>query len=575
MERKQLAGMLAEAALLLELSGANQFKTRAFSNAARTLRGAELAESELTDPDRLRSLKGIGSSLAESIAEAAATGKMAVVEELKAALPPGLAELTRVPGLGAKRARRLYEELDITSLGELAYACQENRLISLSGFGPKTQAKILEGLEFLKRYQDHFLYPDGLRAAQEAIDFLEQAPQTLAVRVVGQLRRRTEIIDQVGLVATATAPSAVLTHFSAYIKGIEMTAEDERAIIIKHPEGPSIRVRATVPKWLGAALVWETGSEAHLEELAELAAGKGLTFNDRGLFDQDGPLPVETEESLYRVLGLAYIPPELREGQGEIRAAIRGELPRLVEPEDLRGLFHVHTTASDGAYSLKEMALRARELGYSYLALSDHSRSAVYAGGLSAEALQAQAEEVALVNRTVAPFRVFHGVESDILTDGSLDYPNEVLDRLDFVIASVHSGFTLSREDQTARLIKAVSHPATTILGHPTGRLLLARKPYEVDLEAVIKACAEHGTALEINANAHRLDTDWRVAKEARLLGVKFALGPDAHNLDGLADIDLGLGIGRKAWLEPRDVLNCLGVEELAGYLAEVKGEPR
>lgn len=575
MDRKNLSRLLEETALCLELAGSNQFKSRAYSNAARTILKAELTDQELTDPKKLTSLKGIGPAIAESIVEAMTTGRIAALEKLKSELPEGLLELVKVPGLGVKKARVLHEKLGLRSLGELAYACHENRLLSLPGFGPKSQAKILEGLEFLKKYQDWFLYPDAASLARSAMDFLNRSEHVLASEAVGLLRLRREIVDQARILVAAQAPGAVLAHFSTWIKGVELEHPAPDRARILHPNGPMIEVEVVAPEIFGAALVRTTGAPEHLEGLAPLAGEKGLELRPEGLFDKGRRLDTPGEESFYAYLGLPVIPPELREGRGEIEAALAGRLPELVRREDLKGLFHVHTTASDGAYSLLEMARAARERGLSYLGVSDHSQSAFYAGGLKEAELARQAEEAAETSARLGNFKVFRGVESDILTDGSLDYPDPVLDRLDFVIASIHSNFNLKREAQTARLVRAVEHPATTILGHPTGRLLLARKSYEFDWEPVIRACADKGVALEINSNPHRLDTDWRIIKGAKEAGVRFVLGPDAHNIDGLDDLDLGLNIARKGWLEAHDLLNALALEPMSEYLKERKeGRP-
>jgi len=575
MDRQKIARLLEEMALCLELSGASKFKSRAYSAAARTILKSELSDGELADPKKLRTLKGIGPSLAEAVEEALGTGRLSSLEELKNSLPQGLSQLVKVPGLGPKRVHRLYTELGVTSLGELAYACHENRLAALAGFGPSVQAKVLEGLSFLKRYQEFFLYPDVWSISLELAEFLRRSDLVLEAVPAGPARRRMEIAERAVVVACSTAPSAVLTHFSSWIKGAEFEPKAPNRAGVLHPSGPWVEVMVACPKLFGLALVWATGSEAHLERLRERARERGLRLTPEGLLEGERSLEVPGEESFYAYLGLDLIPPELREGRGEVEAAARGELPEPLGMEDLKGVFHVHTTASDGANSLAEMAARAREMGLAYLGLSDHSRSAFYAGGLSEEDLLRQAGEVERINARGQGFRVFHGVESDIRADGSLDYPDEVLGRLDFVIASVHGGFNLERTRQTERLIKAVSHPATTILGHPTGRLLLAREAYQVDLEAVIRACAGEGVALEINSNPHRADTDWRVASEARKLGVKFVICPDAHDLEGLGDLEPGLGLARKAWLTKDDLLNCLDPEQMAAYLRAGKDRGR
>ncbi len=571
MDRKNIAHLLEETALCLELSGANQFKVRAYANAARTILKAGLGDGDLADREKLKSLKGIGPAIAESVVEAAVAGRISLLEELKRDLPQGLTELVRVPGLGVKKARLVHEKLGLTSLGELAYACHENRLAGLPGIGLKTQARILEGLEFLKKYQDWFLYPDVSVPAREASRFLADSAHVLAAVPAGGLRRRREIIDRGLIVVASQAPGAVLAHFAGWIKGVELESPAPNRARILHPSGPLIEIEVAPPERFGQALVRATGSEAHLKGLAARAGTVGLELREDGLYEDGKSLDTPGEESFYQYLGLPLIPPELREGRGEIEAAVAGKLPGLVRREDLKGLFHVHTTASDGGYSLLEMARATAEMGLSYLGLSDHSKSAFYAGGLKETDLLKQAGEVAGVNARLKPFRVFQGIESDILSDGSLDYPDEVLNRLDFVIASVHSNFNLDPAAQTARLIRAVEHPATTVLGHPTGRLLLARKAYEFEYEPVIRACAANGVALEINSNPHRLDADWRILKGAREAGVRFVLGPDAHSLEGLADLELGLGIARKGWLEPGDLLNTLDIREISAYLKERK----
>jgi len=566
MDRKDLANLLEEVSVYLELTGANPFKARAFQNAARSLLKAELTDRQLLDPGRLTGIKGIGPSLARTIVAASATGTIPELEELKKSLPAGLIDLLRVPGLGAKRARQLYEGLGVASLGELAYAVNENRLLTLPGFGTKTQARIAQGLEFLKRHQNHFLYPDALVVAEELEAHLARSPAVAQVVIVGQLRRRLEVVSRVEVLASSTAPQTVLTHFSTWVKGDPPDYDPPARASIRHPAGPTAAIEVVAPDSFAAGLVRTTGSPEHLVQLEAYAAPKGFSLTEDGLTKDGQAVPLQAEADLYEALGLDYIEPECREGLGEIELAATGKLPQLIEARDIKGLFHVHTTASDGAYSLEEMASAVRAGGYDYLGLSDHSRSAVYAGGLSDKDLAAQGKEVARLNELMSPFRIFHGVESDILADGSLDYPDEVLAGLDFVIAAVHSQFNLSQERQTERLLRALSHPATTILAHPTGRLLLARKPYALDMDKVVAACAQAGVVMEINANPQRLDTDWRVALSAKEQGVRFAIGPDAHGLAGLADVAFGVGAARKARLQAGDVINCLKTEEAAEF---------
>lgn len=573
MNRKELADLLSEAALYLELAEANPFKARAYSQAARAILKAELLEYELTDPDRLTQIKGIGKGLAEAIIAAAQTGRLPALDELKAKVAPGLVEMTRVPGLGPKKVLALHKELGLSSLGELAYAVNENRLVELKGFGAKTQAKIKDGIEFLKSGQDRFLYPEAALVAARAVDYMKELAQVKFLEVVGPLRRLGETVERVKLLAASLAPQACLTHFSTWVRGApqERTSADRMAI--HHPDGPWVELSVVEPSAWIAALVLATGSTEHTDRLAAIARDKGLELTDQGLLDNGRPLNLAAEADLYAALGLAFVPPELREGRDELDLAAAGRLPRLVEAADLKGLMHIHTTASDGGGSLREMAEAAIELGYGYFGLTDHSQSAFYAGGLKAGDLARQRREVEKLNAELAPFRIFRGVESDIRTDGSLDYPDEILDRLDFVIASVHSNFGLDEEKQTARLVRAVGRPQTTILGHPTGRLLLARRAYALDLDRVMAACAEAGVAPEINAHPQRLDTDWRDIAAARMAGLElnYAICPDAHRTDGLTDAVFGVNVARKGGLTRDRVLNCLDADQMADYLAQRK----
>ncbi len=574
MNRKDLANLLKETALYLELAEANPFKAKAYSSAARAILKAELLEAELEDPARLVQIQGIGKGLAESIVQAAKTGRIETLEELKAKVDPGLVEMTRVPGLGPKKVLALNKGLGIASLGELEYACHENRLVTLKGFGAKTQAKILDGIEFLKRGRDRFLFPEAALIAAELVGHFKDRAEIASVELTGDLRRLMETVDRVELLIASSAPKATLTHFASWVKGTPLERPAPNRAGLRHPRGPWVEVEVVSAEERAAALIRTTGSAEHLARLEAAARDRGLELTETDLSKDGRPLETADEAGFYRALGLDWIPPELREGLDEIELAAEGRLPRLVEMDDLKGVFHVHTKASDGGDSLLEMARAARELGYAYLGLSDHSRSAFYAGGLSVEELDRQSNEVAKVNRQLAPFRVFHGVEADILADGSLDYPDEVLARLDFVIASVHSNFGLGEAEQTERIIKAVQHPATTILGHPTGRLLLARRAYRVDMDALLDACAAFGVAVEINAHPQRLDADWRVIAAARRRGLdlKFAVCPDAHSTEGLTDAVFGVNVARKAGLTAGEVLNCLDVEAAADYLQAKKG---
>jgi len=564
MDKQEAARILEEIALLLELSGENPFKVRAYQTGARALLTFPGNLEEGVATGALLRAKGIGRTLAGVVQELVEQGRSQLHEELKAKIPPGLVELLQVPGLGPRKARQLHQELGITSLGELEYAIRENRLLALPGFGPRTQEKLKAGLERVRRYAGYFRLGDLWPAAQELLRQGRQAPGVARLELAGGVRRALEVERGLVFVAAADSPQeavAALQRLPAWAALIEAEPGGYRLSL---PQGMEATLYPVAPEIFGAAWLAHTGSEAHWRELTGRAQALGLRLTDRGLFSGDTLLPSREEEEIYQALGLEFIPPELREGEGEIAAAAAGALPRLLTLADLKGCFHVHSHFSDGVNSLPELAAAARERGWEYLGLSDHSQSAYYAGGLKPPDLARQQEEVAACRRAFPEVTLFWGIESDILGDGSLDYPPEILQEFDFVIASVHSQFGLKREDMTRRLLRALENPATTMLGHVTGRLLLAREGYEVDLEAVLTAAAVHGVILELNASPYRLDLDWRWHRRARELGVLISINPDAHSLEGLAEVEYGVMIARKGWVTPAEVLNTRTAAEVA-----------
>ncbi len=469
-------------------------------------------------------------------------------------MPAGLPELLALPGLGPKRARTLWQELGIASLGELEYACRENRLLSLAGFGPATQSSILDAIEFRRRASASRHLSDGWQAGEEVAAVLRGAAPDARVAVAGEVRRYCEIVTEAVVVCAGAPPAALLPVLAGLLP--DAATDSSGDVAGRHACGLPVRVVTAARDSFGAALVWYTGSARHLEQLAARAAASGLTFAAGALTDAAGNAVACAEEAdLYGRLDLPWIPPELREAEGEIEAAAAGALPRLVEAGDVLGAVHAHTTDSDGAASLDAMAAAAAALGWSLLGIADHSQAAAYAHGLDAARLRAQGEAIAAHNARGGKPRILRGTEADVLPDGTLDLPEGV--ELDFVVASVHSSFRQSVEAQTARLVRAVSRGPGTILGHPTGRLLLARDGYRVDLEAVLQAAAASGAAVEINAHPFRLDLDWRWVRRAVALGVPISIGPDAHDPAGLADVRWGVGIARKGWATATDVLNA------------------
>ena len=564
MDRNEVARVLDEIAVLLELAGENPFKARSYAQVARQVEQLEEDLGVLVREGRLREIKGVGEALEKKIEELARTGVLEYHQKLRAQFPESLFELFGIPGLGPKRIRALYEELQVASLGELEYACHENRLVSLNGFGAKMQAKVLEGIEFAKRGRGLFLCGQAQEEAERLRGILEAGPEVVRVEVAGSLRRCKEVVKDIDLIAASGAPEGVMERFVGSEGVVHVVGRGETKTSVVLASGMGADLRVVGEEAFPYALHHFTGSKEHNVVMRQRAKERGLKLNEYGLFRGEECVPCASEEDLFEALGLPYIPPELREDRGEFEL---DRTPRLVERGDLVGVFHCHTRFSDGGMSLEELAERAADRGYGYVVVADHSRSAGYAGGLSVERVLEQHGRIDALNRKGLGARLLKGIESDIRGDGSLDYDDEVLARFDCVIASVHSGFGMSEAQATKRLVRAIEHPATTILGHPTGRLLLARAGYPVDMEAVFEACAAHGTAIEINANPHRLDLDWRYVRRAKERGVKLCIAPDAHSVAGLDDVVYGLGIAPvKGWLGPEDLLNCMGEEDLLAW---------
>ncbi|HVN74995.1 MAG TPA: PHP domain-containing protein [Thermoanaerobaculaceae bacterium] len=552
--RRRVAAVLEELALLSELAGENPFKARAMANAARTVLRLREDVDEVAARGGLTGIPGIGKGIAALVEETLRAGEPAALVELRRTLPPGLPEMAELPGLGPKRVRALWQELGVTTVGELEYACRENRLLALAGFGPASQAKVLAAIEFRRSTSDKHHISTGWLAAEETLAALRAAAPGAALAVAGDVRRSCEVVSD-AVVVCAGVPPAILSHAVAgRLRDVATDAPGRLAG--RHESGVPVLV-VDVPRGsFGAALAWHTGSAGHLSQLGGRAAARGLAFTDGALADSAGRrVECPEEADLYGKLGLPWIPPELREGDGEVEAAADGTLPDLVTDGDVLGAVHVHTTDSDGTASLDEMADAAAALGWSLLGIADHSQVAAYAHGLDASRLAAQGAAIAARNARGGKPLLLRGIEADILPDGALDLSDGV--PLDFVVASVHSSFRQGADAQTARLVRAVSRGRGTVLGHPTGRLLLAREGYTVDLEAVLQAAAESGAAVEINAHPFRLDLDWRWVRRAVALGVPISIGPDAHDPGGLADVRWGVGIARKGWATARDVLNA------------------
>ena len=564
----EVATAFEEMADLLEIEGANPFRVRAYRFAARTLRDlpAEVGEMVAKGED-LTSLPGIGDDLAGKIKEILATGTAAAIEAQRKRVPATLTELLRIPGLGPKRVKRLAHELKIRSLSELQTAAQAGRVRTLAGFGEKTEQHILDALATRLAEAPRVQRAVAIPYAEALVAYLEQSSGVSRVIAAGSYRRGLETIGDLDILVTAPAGRTVMDRFVAYQEVRDVLAHGATKSSVRLQSGLQVDLRVVPQDSYGAALLYFTGSKAHNVVLRQLAQQRGLKLNEYGVFRGDKPVAGETEESVYASLGLPWIPPELREGRGEIDAAKAGRLPHLVDLQDLKGDLHAHTKATDGRHSLQEMAEAARLRGLRYFAITDHSRRLTMAKGLDSTRLLQQMEDIDQLNATLSGITILKGIEVDILEDGNLDLPDEVLGRLDLVVGAVHSRFNLSNRRQTERIMKAMDHPHFSILAHPSGRLIGRREPYEVDMLRIIRKARERRCFLEINAHPERLDlTDihCRMAKEE---GVLLAVNTDAHSLLDLENARFGVGQARRGWLEKSDVLNTRSYAELRKLL--------
>jgi DNA polymerase (family 10) len=565
METAQVARILDEMGMLLEVRGENPFRTRAYHNAAQALRGLPSDLSEMIADGRLAEVPGIGETILAKITELVTTGRLASYEQLRSETPPSLVALLRVPGLGPKKIKAVYDELKVETLADLRAAGEAGRLAKLKGFGAKTEAKILEGLRFIESVGDRILLSQARRLVAPIVEAVRAHPNAIRAEVCGSLRRRAETIGDLDILFSSAEPGPVFERFVSLPDVAQVLGHGPSKASVRLSDGVQCDLRGVDDTQFPFALHYFTGSKAHNIAMRKRAIARGLKLNEYGLEGPNGPVPCASEADLFAALGLSYIPPELREDLGEIEAAEVGPLPALLERSDLTGTFHCHTDWSDGGATLEEMAEAARAAGLAYLGIADHSRSAGYAGGLSVDRVRSQWEAIDALNaRYEGRFRLFKGTECDILPDGSLDFPDDVLAGFDYVVASVHSSFGLPRDEMTRRICRAVRNPHVTMLGHPTGRLLLARAGYAVDLDAVIAAAAEAGTMIEINANPHRLDLDAEHCRKAKALGVPIVINPDAHSTGGLADLDYGVGVARRAGLGPADVFNAAAPSRVA-----------
>ena len=576
MDKHTAARVLDEIATLLELRGDEGFRARAFRSAARALEELEEDLASLIARGELRTVRGLGPATARVVQEVFETGTSSYHEELRREVPDGLIELLHVPGLGTKRIHTLHTRLGIASLDDLERAARAGAIAEIPGFGKRTQEKILDGIAYRRRTAGLRRRPEALAAAAELLAWLRADASVTRAEPAGALRRGLETVDGVDIVAAVNGDAEELLGRFITLPGAspgERTGVD--AARVRLGGGLEVRLRLVPPEAFGVAWLHATGSEAHIAALRERAAARGLRLDSDGLWDGARRVDAAEEDDVYRALGLDVVAPELREGEGEVEAAGAGLLPRLLTYEDLKGCFHVHTTYSDGRATLKEMARAALERGWRYLGIADHSQAAAYAGGLRLEDIVRQHEEIDAWNAEHGDrLWLFKGIEADILADGRLDYAaleGDVLGRFDFVVGSVHSAFGLSQAEMTERIVRATEDPRLTFLGHLTGRLLLERDGYPLDVEAVIEAAAERGVGIEINSHPARLDLDWRWWREASARGICAALNPDAHDTAGLDDVRYGVTVARKGWLGVQNVVNAWDVAEVKAYFGKRK----
>jgi DNA polymerase (family 10) len=578
--KEQTIELLETIARLLELKGENPFKIRAYTNAARVLETFSGNFQATVLEQKLGELSGIGDAIAKKIFEYVQTERLEYFEKLQGEFPATIFELFEITGLGGKKVKALYEKIGIKNIADLEAAAKDGRISELPGFGAKTATNLLQAIERRRKHSGRFLLSDAKIWSDDLLEHFLGHPDVSQISSGGSFRRGRETIGDLDILIATKQSKNVIEHFLTHsaIDRVLAQGPTKASVLLNHGVQADLRVVANLE--FPFALCYFTGSKEHNVALRGRALQNGWTLNEYRLGPEPTskkvpkPIPeIWTEADLYRALDLAYIPPELRENFGEIEAAEKGELPKLIELQNLRGTFHNHTSESDGNNTLQEMADAAQELGLQYLGISDHSKSSFQAHGLDEARLLSQVERIRELNKGFGDeFQIFCGVECDILKDGQLDFSDEVLAQLDYVVASVHASFTLSEKEMTQRIIRAMQNRYVTILGHPSGRILLSREPYQVDLGEIVKAAAETGTIIELNANPRRLDMDWRFWKLAKELGVRCAINPDAHSIHGLQDLWFGIQAARKGWLTREDVVNCLPLNEARKFLQKKRG---
>lgn len=573
--KEEVVDLLESIARLLELKGENVFKVRAYTNAARALETFSGDFESLLLQGRLGEVGGIGDALTDKITDYATHGSLPYYEKLRAEFPKSLFDLFELQGLGPKKIKLLWEQLAITTIEALEAACKDGRVAELKGFGEKTAANFLQSIQARRQYAGSFRFGDIATIAEQLLEQLKELSEVSQADLAGSYRRRKEIVRDLDFIVSTRSPEAVSQFFVSHPEVETVLAHGPTKSSVRLKIGIQADLRVVTQEQYPYALLYFTGSKEHNIALRSLALSMGWTLNEYRLAPDERAgtppkphSPIHCETDLYRCLGLDYIEPELREDRGEVAAARNHTLPHLVKLENLRGTFHNHTTASDGRSTLEEMAQTAIDLGLEYLGIADHSHSSFQAHGLDSKQLLSQLDQIRELNARYAPdFKIFSGTECDILKDGSLDFPDEILAQLDYVVASVHASFTLSQAEMTKRIIRAISNPHITMLGHLTGRLLLSREAYAVDIPAVLETAAETGTIIELNASPYRLDMDWRWWPLAKEKGVRCSINPDAHHVSQLQHLWNGIGVARKGWLTKADVINTLPLGKIEAVL--------
>jgi DNA polymerase (family 10) len=568
MDSRTAAHVLSQIAAYLELKGENAFKRRAYEGAARALRALGADDlAPLYRSGELAGIRGLGPATLAVIRDLVETGESRYLEQLRESTPEGLLDMLAVPGMTPARIHRVYEDLNVQTVEELEAAAHDGRLATLPKVGPKTAAKILAGIATARERGALRLYHHMMIEAEHLLDAVRGHPEIVEAQIAGALRRRMEVAGTIDIVASCRGDADSVARSFARVAGVRSADLHGATASILYVDGARLTLHCVEAADFAVALWAATGSPEHVRAVSDALAAAGLSLNgDRLVASAGAVVPVRDEAELYRAARLSFVPPELREGMGEVDAARRGSLPRLVTSQDVRGALHCHSSYSDGKATIAEMARGAQAKGWKYIGITDHSQAAFYAGGLSRDQVVAQHEEIDELNATLEGFRILKGIEADILADGRLDYDDELLERFDFVVGSIHSRFSMDGTAMTARVLRALDDPRLTILAHPTGRLLLAREPYALDVGAVLEKAAAVGAAVELNADPHRLDLDWRHLPRAKRLGVRIEIGPDAHSVGGLDNMEFGVGIARKGWLEPSDVLNAADAADVLAF---------